>query len=73
MTAFTESTVEEAALAWLESLGRAAAHGPDLAADPPGNPPTCTASRPWRCPEGLVRRADSTSLSVLSKITQCYE
>ena len=36
MTAFTESTVEEAALAWLESLGWNVAHGPDIAPDTPG-------------------------------------
>jgi len=33
MTAFTESEVEEAALAWLEGLGWAVAHGPDIAPD----------------------------------------
>ena len=31
-TSFTESVVEEAALAWLESLGYAVLHGPDIAA-----------------------------------------
>jgi type I restriction enzyme R subunit len=31
-TAFTESVVEEAALAWLEALGYAVLHGPDIAA-----------------------------------------
>ena len=36
MTALTESTVEDAALAWLESLGWDIAHGPDLAPDTPG-------------------------------------
>ena len=36
MTQFTESVVEEAALAWLESLGWAVAHGPDIAPDMPG-------------------------------------
>ncbi|MDD3828381.1 MAG: type I restriction endonuclease subunit R [Anaerolineae bacterium] len=35
MTAFTESIVEEAALAWLEGLGYAVLHGPDIA---PGEP-----------------------------------
>ena len=29
--AFTESIVEEAALAWLESLGYTILHGPDIA------------------------------------------
>ena len=32
MTAFTESVVEEAALAWLEGLGYAVLHGPEIAA-----------------------------------------
>ena len=36
MTGFTESTVEDAALAWLESLGWSIAHGPDIAPDTPG-------------------------------------
>ena len=36
MTALTESTVEDAALAWLESLGWSVAHGPDIAPDTPG-------------------------------------
>ena len=31
MTNFTESIVEEAALAWLESLGYAIKHGPEIA------------------------------------------
>lgn len=35
MTRFTESTVEEAALAWLESAGWQVAHGPDIAPDMP--------------------------------------
>jgi type I restriction enzyme, R subunit len=35
MTAFTESVVEDAALAWLESLGYAVLHGPDLAVGEP--------------------------------------
>lgn len=35
-TAFTESIVEEAALAWLESLGYAVLHGPAIAASQPG-------------------------------------
>ena len=36
MSRFTESVVEEAALGWLESLGWAVAHGPDIAPDTPG-------------------------------------
>ena len=35
MTAFTESVVEDAALAWLESVGWRVAHGPDIAPDMP--------------------------------------
>jgi len=35
MSTFTESTVEEAALAWLESAGWRIAHGPDIAPDMP--------------------------------------
>ena len=33
---FTESVVEEAALAWLESVGWRTAHGPEIAPDVPG-------------------------------------
>ncbi|MHB1950423.1 MAG: type I restriction endonuclease subunit R [Acidiferrobacteraceae bacterium] len=36
MTSFTESVVEDAALAWLETLGYAVLHGPDIAAGMPG-------------------------------------
>ncbi len=36
MTTITESTVKDAALAWLESLGWSVAHGPDIAPDTPG-------------------------------------
>src|SRR5713226_9142589 len=35
MNPFTESVVEEAALAWLETLGYAVLHGPDIAAGEP--------------------------------------
>jgi type I restriction enzyme R subunit len=35
MTAFTESVVEDAALAWLEALGYVVLHGPDIAAGEP--------------------------------------
>ena len=34
--AFTESIVEDAALAWLEALGYAVLHGPDVVAGMPG-------------------------------------
>lgn len=33
---FTESVVEQAALAWLESLGWRVAHGPDVTWNVPG-------------------------------------
>ena len=36
MKGFTESEVEEAALAWLEAIGWNIAHGPDIAPDTPG-------------------------------------
>ena len=36
MTAFTESVVEEAALAWLEALRYVVLHGPDIATGEPG-------------------------------------
>ncbi len=35
MNHFTESVVEDAALAWLESLGYAVLHGPDIAVGEP--------------------------------------
>ena len=35
MTAFSESVVEQAALAWLESIGWPVAHGPDIVPDMP--------------------------------------
>jgi type I restriction enzyme R subunit len=34
-TGFTESVVEEAALAWLEGLGYPIAHGPEIAPNEP--------------------------------------
>ena len=33
---FTESIVEDAALAWLEGLGWTVKHGPEIAPDTPG-------------------------------------
>ena len=35
MSAFTESVVEDAALAWLQAIGWPVAHGPDIAPDMP--------------------------------------
>jgi type I restriction enzyme R subunit len=34
-SAFTESVVDDAALAWLEAVGWEVAHGPDIAPDTP--------------------------------------
>jgi hypothetical protein len=36
MSGFTESVIEQAALAWLEALGYAASHGPAISAGEPG-------------------------------------
>jgi hypothetical protein len=36
---FTESIVEQAALAWLEALGYAIAHGPEIGCGQPGADP----------------------------------
>ncbi len=33
MTAFTESVVEQAAIVWLEAIGRQVAHGSDITPD----------------------------------------
>jgi type I restriction enzyme, R subunit len=33
VSAFSESVVEDAALAWLEAMGWRVAHGPDIAPD----------------------------------------
>ena len=45
MTALTESIVEDAALAWLESLGWNAAYGPDIAPDTPDAEPASHQAR----------------------------
>lgn len=45
---FTESIVEEAAFAWLESVGYAVLHGPDIAA---GMPDRITATWCFRMEE----------------------
>jgi len=37
MTVFTKSVVKEVALAWLESLGYAVLHDPDIAAGEPAS------------------------------------
>ena len=43
---FSESVVEDAALAWLEALGYAVLHGPDIAAGEPGTERFVTESAP---------------------------
>ena len=43
--AFIESVVEDAALAWLESLGYAVMHGPEIA---PGAPNERTAEKSFQ-------------------------
>ena len=64
MTAFTESTVEAAALAWLESSGWRVAHGPGIA---PG--PVCVRTRtgrhaPGRAAKGSARHSRSPRLAL---------
>ncbi|MGA3057808.1 MAG: type I restriction endonuclease subunit R [Candidatus Limnocylindrales bacterium] len=59
MSALAESTVEEAALAWLASSGFAVAHGPDIAFGQPGaersDPTYRDVVLEWRLREALVR------------------
>ncbi len=50
MGTFTESVVEDAALGWLESLGYAILHGPDIAA----GEPAAERSDPMACGETLT-------------------
>ena len=44
--AFTESTVEEAALAWLEATGWQVAHGPEIAPEMPAAEPPIAETEP---------------------------
>jgi type I restriction enzyme R subunit len=53
--AFTESVVEQAALAWLESIGWRVAHGPDIAPD------TIGAERRDYGDEVLAQRLDTAA------------
>ena len=59
MTGFAESTVEEATLAWLESLGCAIAHGSAIAFGQPSaersDPTYRDVVLEWRLHEALVR------------------
>jgi type I restriction enzyme R subunit len=56
---FAESTVEEAALAWLDRCGFAIAHGPEIAIGQPGaersDPTYRDVVLEWRLREALVR------------------
>jgi len=56
---FAESTVEEAALAWLQTSGFAVAHGPEIAVGQPGaersDPTYRDVVLEWRLREALVR------------------
>jgi type I restriction enzyme R subunit len=56
MTAFTESVVDDAALAWLQAFGYAVLHGPDIAASEPGAERTDPNYRDILL-EGRLRRA----------------
>src|SRR3954451_16519711 len=47
MASFAESTVEEAALAWLEDLGYEVLHGPEIAFGSPGAERTAADYRDW--------------------------
>ena len=51
MKTFTESLVEDAALAWLEALGYAVLHGPEIAAGQPdaerSDEQTCSSRPEW--------------------------
>ena len=55
MIAFTESVVEEAALAWLESAGWQVAHGPDLVPDMPAVSRSINGAHGVRAPRALQR------------------
>jgi len=54
MTAFTESVVEQAALAWLESLGWRVTHGLDIAPSEAGARLFRPARRPLMCAVALA-------------------
>ena len=53
---FTESVVEDAALAWLEALGYAVLHGPDIAAGEPAAERTTRTTAMWCWKGGCGRR-----------------
>ena len=59
MSGFAESTLEEATLVWLNVLGFAVAHGPEIACGQPGverrDPPYSAVVLEWRLRQTLVR------------------
>lgn len=59
MSASTESIVEEAALAWLESLGYTILHGPKIA--PVSRSPNGTITARWCWRGGCARRCSGST------------
>ena len=57
MSAFTESVVEDAALAWLEALGYAVLHGPDIAAGKPAPSAAIRTTATWCWKAACARRS----------------
>ena len=57
MSRFTESVVEDAALGWLESLGYAVLHGPDISPDGDSFPRRERAKYSDVVLEGRIRQA----------------
>jgi type I restriction enzyme R subunit len=64
---FTESILEDAALAWLESLGYAVLHGSDIAAGEPGAKQTGIGEvvMPYRCQVGVWQSQATIPMGVL--------
>jgi hypothetical protein len=64
-TRFSESVVEDAALVWLEALGYAVLHGPDIAAGEPGaersGPNYRDVLLEWRLRQALVGVEDGAN------------
>ena len=67
MTSFTESTVEDAALSWLETLGWRVANGPDIAPDTPGAERSDYGRRCWSAGCGFydVLETNDSAVQVL--------
>ena len=57
MPTFTESIVEDAALAWLEALGYTVLHGPDIAAGEPAPSAATRTTATWSWSGGCARRS----------------